>query len=907
MYKFLNPLLGAALFATTATAQLSPHAPPVVTRTSNGCNLDWTGQSGVTYFIQYSLDLQTWSYMPVIESGAGSSIGYGFQCDTDDMFIRLHYTDAPTSNPNSDDFDGDGISNWDEVRSGGTGTSPLKADTNGDGIRDDGLVYAAQNDPDGAGLSASVKNGIVGRWDFEQLQFAPPALPYFPDKTGNNNHATANFGSSQETTDAIISKSCKMPNAGYLSVPATIMSGVRAFNLSMWIKPTEGSLTGANSTKSRVIWSYGDTQTALPLLFLYLKNGKDVILQRYNGASVENVASWTAPENFDDGKWRHLCFTREDGGSTGTEYKLYINGVQIGNVWGGTNAAFQNNPTGYFLIGRLTTTNTTTQFDGLLDRVLLHDRGLTQAEALGLYRSDIDTDGLCDITEHKSHLWRDLNSNEIRDANEFGYFINPYYFDDANSDHDGDGRTSLEEQNDTQNPTDLSNPDSDGDLLPDGWEIANGLNPNDAGDGTSDADGDGATNIEEYSFNSDPNNTDTDGDGVTDGAEIGGADGNPDTPDGSNPNDGSDNGQPLPPNEKLAILIGVGDQSGSMSEDYVMNIYRINPDTGNEERFYTLRSGGHGQYKEITLDIFKKADTYTFQIDWQSSNLGTAPTGTEGPDFDYTFKVEPQNDNEGLLVDSYNHQMGQPDRSNAILGNRDNVTSFRETVEKMRVLRTRVDLDVDSDNTTLTNYPAQGDRTPAEDSIENSSDEVNYRGVRVYGNYLDFDNDDVPGFADGIDKFGNEGSGACKDFDPMLVDLSVIHLFPDAEIEFLYAASDPDELTISSDGYFIRPAGGILRIWKKDGGESRKVAPIDGGGDFVNSNTAYSVQDLGSVSVGGVYRIYIEAVDELALQNAHRITMKVYPFGKAGGTVREDIIKTDIYRIPTDNPDSPTP
>lgn len=709
----------AALFligcSSVALAQLPLHPVPQVTRNGDICNLDWTGQNSITYFVQYSLDLQSWSYMPVIESGDGSAISYGFECNADKMFVRLHYTDIPTNSPHSADFDNDGLTNWEEVRVGGTGTDPFDADSNDDGIRDDGLVYAAQNDPDGAGLSPATQVGIIGRWDFEQLQFTPPALPYFPDKTGSNNHATANFGSSQETTDAIVSKSCKIPNTGYLSVPATIMNGVRTFNLSMWIKPTEGSLTGANSTKSRVIWSYGDTSTSLPLLFLYLRNGKDVILQRYNGGVVENVASWTAPENLDDGTWRHLCFAREDGGPTGTEYKLYINGVQVGNAWGGTNASFQNNPNGYFLIGRLMTANTVTQFDGLLDRVLLHNRGLTQAEALGLYRFDADGDGLWDITEHKSHLWRDLNGNEIRDSNEFGYFINPYYFDDANADHDGDGRASLEEQNDTQNPTDPSNPDSDMDLLPDGWEIDNGLNPNDAIDGASDTDGDGATNIEEYSFNSDPNNTDTDGDGVTDGVEIGGPDGNPDTPGGSNPNDASDNGQPLPSDEKLAILIGVGDQSGSMSEDYVMNIYRINPDTGSEERFYTLRSGGHGQYKEITLDIFKKTDTYTFQIDWQSSSLATSGSSSnpDGPDFDYTFKVEPQNDTTGILTDSVDIDLNE--ESASITGTHNDVMNFVADVEKTkRVKRSHIkfDLWVDSDMDKKRESNINGDKLP---------------------------------------------------------------------------------------------------------------------------------------------------------------------------------------------------
>jgi hypothetical protein len=46
--------------------------------------------------------------------------------------------------------------------------------------------------------------------------------------------------------------------------------------------------------------------------------------------------------------------------------------------------------------------------------------------------------------------------------------------------------------------------DSDGDRLPDSWEIANQLNPNAAGDGTNDLDGDSLSNRQEYLAGTDP-------------------------------------------------------------------------------------------------------------------------------------------------------------------------------------------------------------------------------------------------------------------------------------------------------------------------------------------------------------------------------------------------------------------
>lgn len=113
--------------------------------------------------------------------------------------------------------------------------------------------------------------------------------------------------------------------------------------------------------------------------------------------------------------------------------------------------------------------------------------------------------------------------------------------------------------------------DSDDDGIPDAWEIANFGNLTTA-NATTDTDGDGLLDIDEYKDGTDPNNKDTDGDGFSDGEEV---------RDGSSPlmiNDTPDNHRPytpviLPLSAKVALHAEVFDTKDFADPDQLQGDY----------------------------------------------------------------------------------------------------------------------------------------------------------------------------------------------------------------------------------------------------------------------------------------------------------------------------------------------
>jgi hypothetical protein len=653
-------------------------------------------------------------------------------------------------NPNLGDSDGDTLADGAEIQAG---LNPGHRDTDLDGIPDNldsaPLENAALADRDGANLSTSLNQGVIARWDFDASGANQTSLVSTP-ATGSQAAGPvdiANTSAGWDGADNWPSAANGMPWAclhftklgSHAKLPATRLA-TSTQSWAMWVRFTPGTLD--SSTKRRTLFSIttqrpsSGTTEDNPHIHCYLAGDipspaptsfgvqlatppDDSIVIATHWPSGQNrpdeliQGSWPVPPSLDDGHWHHLVI-----GFGGGKYRAYFDGAVIATLANDSSLLSEQNGspvplnqlfgTGNYPLGVLGQVNTLYEptiyeaLNGSVDRLRVYNRFLgvssiatVNTEAKQLYNQDIDRDGLFDRTEARSRFWRDHNQDKIDQQSETTFPIDPFRWDAEDSDHDRDGLTTHAEQN--LHFTDPWNPDSDGDLMPDGWEVQYGLNPTRNTDAYSDSEplaiggADGLSNLAEYSWGTNPKARDTDQDGTPDGQEVGPPGSSPP----SHPNDPRDGGQPIPSDQKLTIKIAVGDESGSHSEDYVVECRRIDPETGAELHVYTVRSGGFGQFSNPAsgYSMFRKGDTHTFQLKWQGTKNTVSGSGSpsDGPDYDYTFRVEPQGDHGGILIDSWDKQNGSVDVGQPLQGTGlNNVATdeaeFKSKIEDRRVV-----------------------------------------------------------------------------------------------------------------------------------------------------------------------------------------------------------------------------
>lgn len=149
--KTVTALLPLAFFVGPISADMSPQPQVAFTQAAPGTfAADWEGVAGRVYFMQWSLDLETWFYAPLIDFGDGMH-SRGLAGTSDKAFYRLQCIDDPAINSLDEamaaDFDSDGLSNVFEVT---FGYSPHAAESTVDGPDasldpdDDGLSNAAE-------------------------------------------------------------------------------------------------------------------------------------------------------------------------------------------------------------------------------------------------------------------------------------------------------------------------------------------------------------------------------------------------------------------------------------------------------------------------------------------------------------------------------------------------------------------------------------------------------------------------------------------------------------------------------------------------------------------------------------------------------------------------------------------
>lgn len=160
MRSFFHALFFAASFAAVCPLHADEHELEVVT-VGNDKFLRWHGQADRTYFIQVSDPndhLRKWTWAPIIETGNDEDISYEVDGTADKGFFRLWFSDEPTNDPDGDDFDYDGLSNWDEVNT--HQTNPLKWDSDDDGLPDDWEIeHGFSPNDDGSTDPANGANG----------------------------------------------------------------------------------------------------------------------------------------------------------------------------------------------------------------------------------------------------------------------------------------------------------------------------------------------------------------------------------------------------------------------------------------------------------------------------------------------------------------------------------------------------------------------------------------------------------------------------------------------------------------------------------------------------------------------------------------------------------------------------
>ena len=472
------------------------------------------------------------------------------------------------------DYDSDGLTNLDEKNAS---TDPCNSDTDGDGM-DDGweATYACMDPISSMFNSALVGNSYEPYWgngifvsdNYAYMvglsgikifdisnptsptltgQYNMPAEPYGVYVSGNYAYV-ADYGSGLQIIDIsnpaspTLAGSCDTPSSargvyvsGNYAYVADYGSGLQIIDISSPASPT---LTGSYNTLGSALdvyvsgnyayvadYEYGlqiinISNPASPTLSgsydtpssargVYVSGNYAYVADYDSGLQIIDISSPTSPT------LAGSCDTPSHS------YDVYVSGNYAYVADGGYLQLIDiSNPSGAILVG----SHDGPSYYRAYGVYVFGSFAYVASDWVGLeivVFDDADIDGLYDLDEYNSGTdpcGQDTDGDGMDDGWEVSYIlcgIDPLT-DDSAADADGDGDSNLEEYTLGTDPCEGYLPDIDGDGLDNSLEISIGTDPNDA-----DTDGDGLSDGEEYySLNTNPLAWDSDIDGLPDGFEV---------------------------------------------------------------------------------------------------------------------------------------------------------------------------------------------------------------------------------------------------------------------------------------------------------------------------------------------------------------------------------------------------